>query len=254
MNIPENDALPHPSEPSVSGGNPSPVPPRLIAPLWHTCLLVLLFIGISVSGALHATKPSAAQHRIIQYLITLGFEWIIAAIAWWGIRLRRTPITQLIGERRRGFEAWRDDIAAAAVFWIAASILLVLIGSLLRLVHLSAPAKTIAPQSLLEIILWIALSISAGICEEFVFRGYMLQQFTALTHRLWAGILISSILFGLSHGYEGAAGMIAITAYGAMFCALTLSRRSLRPGIIAHAWHDSFSGIMLALARHLRLL
>ncbi|HEY1808184.1 MAG TPA: hypothetical protein VGG42_06450 [Acidobacteriaceae bacterium] len=44
--------------------------------------------------------------------------------------------------------------------------------------------------------------------------------------------------------------MIAITAYGALFCVLVLMRRSLRPGMMAHAWHDIFSGVMLAVLRH----
>jgi hypothetical protein len=44
--------------------------------------------------------------------------------------------------------------------------------------------------------------------------------------------------------------MIAITAFGAMFRALAIARRSLRPGMMAHAWHDIFSGAMLALLRH----
>jgi hypothetical protein len=71
---------------------------------------------------------------------------------------------------------------------------------------------------------------------------------------VWLGVLCSSLLFGVSHGYEGAAGMIAITAYGAMFCALAIVRDSLRPGMIAHAWHDIFSGVMLALIRHFHVL
>jgi hypothetical protein len=44
--------------------------------------------------------------------------------------------------------------------------------------------------------------------------------------------------------------MIAITAYGALFCVLVFARNSLRPGMIAHVWHDIFSGIVLALLRH----
>jgi hypothetical protein len=58
----------------------------------------------------------------------------------------------------------------------------------------------------------------------------------------------------LSHAYEGVAGMIAIGVYGALFCGLAILRGSLRPGMIAHAWHDIFSGVMLAVAHHFHLL
>jgi hypothetical protein len=98
--------------------------------------------------------------------------------------------------------------------------------------------------------LWVLLSISAGICEELTFRGYLLQQFSRAGQRLWIGVLASSLLFGVAHGYEGASGIIAITIYGAMFCLLTIKRDSLRPGMMAHAWHDIFSGIALMLLKH----
>lgn len=38
--------------------------------------------------------------------------------------------------------------------------------------------------------------------------------------------------------------MALIAVYGAMFGFLALWRRSLRPGMMAHAWHDSFEGIL----------
>ncbi len=108
--------------------------------------------------------------------------------------------------------------------------------------------------------MWLALCATAGIVEEFVFRGYMLQQFASLRGnsgmrgKLWIGIVASSLLFGAAHGYEGIGGMIVITAYGAMFCLLAVHRRSLRAGMITHAWHDSIAGIVLAIAKHAHLL
>jgi hypothetical protein len=89
------------------------------------------------------------------------------------------------------------------------------------------------------------LSVSAGICEEFVFRGYLQQQFTRATGRVWAGVLVSALLFGGAHGYEGIAGMLMITVYGALFSVLAIKRRSLRAGMMAHGWHDSITGLLL---------
>src|SRR5215469_526066 len=83
--------------------------------------------------------------------------------------------------------------------------------------------------------------------------GYLLQQFAGAGRSIWAGVVISSLLFGIAHGYEGASGVIAITIYGALFCVLTIKRGSLRPGMMAHAWHDIFSGIALMLLRHVRM-
>ena len=123
-----------------------------------------------------------------------------------------------------------------------------LLALFLRLLHLASAQKQIselAPASLAEAALWIALSISAGICEEFLFRGYLQQQFTRATGRVWVGVLLSALLFGSAHGYEGIAGMLMITVYGALFSLLALRRGSLRAGMIAHGWHDSITGIAL---------
>ncbi|MGB9028642.1 MAG: CPBP family intramembrane glutamic endopeptidase [Acidobacteriaceae bacterium] len=223
-----------------------------VAPWWHTALIALLLLGGSLLSTRQAHHASLAMRHVERYAFGICAEWALLLLVWWGLHLKRTSFTTLLGFRR-GWQALAEDIGAAAAFWIAAAIILVAIGLLLRAVHLSAPQKTlmaIAPRTPAELLLWIGLSLSAGFCEEFVFRGYFLRQFSSLGAGLWLGVACSSLLFGVSHGYEGAAGMIAITAYGALFCVLVLVRRSLRPAMIAHAWHDIFSGIMLALLRH----
>jgi len=42
--------------------------------------------------------------------------------------------------------------------------------------------------------------------------------------------------------------MFLIFIYGAMFGLLAMWRKSLRPGMMAHAWHDAFQGIVLFIA------
>lgn len=227
-----------------------------VAPWWHTALIVLLLAGTSLVGARSAHRGGAATHHLARYSFGVVMEWSLLLLTWWGLRMRRVRFAALLGFRP-GWTALMEDAGAAAVFWIAAVVVLAIIGLLLKAAGLSAPQKTlmsIAPHTPLEVLLWMVLSCSAGFCEEAVFRGYLLRQFSSTRGGIVLGILCSSLLFGISHGYEGAAGMIAITAYGAMFCVLAFARRSLRPGMIAHAWHDIFSGVMLAVLRHMHPL
>ncbi len=223
-----------------------------VAPWWHTALIVLLLASTSLLGARAAHRDAVAAHHLARYAFGICAEWLLLLLAWWGLRMRRIAFAELLGFRR-GLDALMEDAGSAAVYWVAAIIVLAVIGVALKAAGLSAPQKTlmaIAPGSALEVLLWVMLSMSAGFCEEFVFRGYLLRQFSSVGAGVGLGVVCSSLLFGISHGYEGAAGMIAITAYGAMFCVLALLRRSLRPGMIAHAWHDIFSGVVLALLRH----
>jgi CAAX protease family protein len=231
--------------------------PRTIAPWWHTVLLLAPILSFSFLGSLRSAHESLNLHHASRYMITLVWEWALAGLTVWGIRLRKISLRQLLGERRPALSDWRDDFVLAFTFWIGASIVLAAIGTLLKLSHFSSPQKTLsqlAPQTAWELMLWVLLSISAGICEELVFRGYLLQQFARASKSISLGVLVSSLLFGVAHGYEGAGGMIAITVYGAMFCLIALKRGSLRAGMIAHAWHDIVSGIALMLLKHARLL
>ena len=223
-----------------------------VAPWWHTLLLVVLLVGGSVLNARQAQRQALGAHHAARYLMGIGVELVFLLLVGWGLQLKGVTLRELAGFGR-GLRALLEDVGVAAVFWIMAMAILAAIGVALRLLHFSAPQKTLmalAPRTGMEMALWICLSATAGFCEELAFRGYFLRQFGSIAGGVCTGVVCSSLLFGISHGYEGAAGMIAITAYGAMFCVLAIARRSLRPGMIAHAWHDIFSGVMLALLRH----
>ncbi|MGH9587200.1 MAG: CPBP family intramembrane glutamic endopeptidase [Acidobacteriaceae bacterium] len=228
-----------------------------VAPWWHTAIIVAILLCISILSTLQSRSAGFGGGHIKRYIITIAWECFLGLIAWWGLRMRRTPVREVLGLRRPGFKEFARDFGVALIFWIIAIIILAAISLLLHLAHLMHEQKAVialAPQTLLQIIVWIALCIIAGIVEEFVFRGYLLQQFSSIRSKLWIGVLISSLLFGAAHGYEGIGGMIAIVVYGVMFCLLAIQRRSLRAGMIAHAWHDAFTGILIVVARHNHLL
>ena len=107
----------------------------------------------------------------------------------------------------------------------------------------AASIETYLPQRAVEILLWIGVSISAGICEEFVFRGYFQKQFEAFAHTRWIGLILQAVLFGISHGYQGVQACMQIAVFGGLYGLLALWRKSLRPGMIAHAGSNILSGI-----------
>ncbi len=102
---------------------------------------------------------------------------------------------------------------------------------------------TFLPRRPLEVALWIAVSISAGISEEIAFRGYFQRQFGALTGSKSAAVCMQAVLFGMGHGYQGKQAMAKIAVFGAMVGGLAIWRQSLRPGILTHALADILSGI-----------
>src|ERR1700756_2723987 len=118
MKISENSAeeLPVPAQ---QGAGRWPVPLKPVAPWWHTALLVAIMIGVSALSSVHA--PSLGTHHLSHYAFTLAWEWVLAAFAWWGIKVQAVPMRQLVGEWRAGAKAWLTDFGAALIFWLMAA-------------------------------------------------------------------------------------------------------------------------------------
>lgn len=239
--------------------------PQRIAPLWHTALLVLLLIVVSWAGADRQQTYAEARGRIPFYLTTIAGEWLLTAYVLWGVRKRGVTLRELTGGRWSQPEDALLDVAIAVGFWIVALGVLAVIGFVLAAVtgQLAGAAATpeasvaracaqlksvgfVAPQNGRQLLVFLGVAATAGFCEEIIFRGYFQRQFAALTRVTALGVIAQALLFGASHGYEGPLRMIAITAYGALFGLLALWRRSLRPGMMAHALHDGVAGSLIA--------
>lgn len=237
-------------------------PPRTAPPtvvLLHLALLLIILLGFSYAG-------SDGQHRVVErfgrpafYLATIVWEWVLLAYVWVGMRRQGWTLAELTGGRWKTPEDALLDVALAAGFWIVAVGVLLATGLLLGLAQTSAPAgqdtqalkealkkiSFLTPGNLRELILFFGLAATAGFCEEIIFRGYLQRTFAGLTRSSFAGIALSAAVFGAAHGYQGAARMVQIGVFGLMFGLLAHFRKSLRPGMIAHAWHDAIVGVLL---------
>ncbi|MGA9183947.1 MAG: type II CAAX endopeptidase family protein [Candidatus Acidiferrales bacterium] len=217
----------------------------LVAPLWHTIALVaFLFASVAWQGyKLHAfgPRPFVVAHRVPMYLATIAFEWALFGFVWlFGLRPTHTPVRSIIGGRWHGFGDVMKDIGIAFIFWVAVAGLLIICRLALGANPTAERAvRALLPQTLVETLLWVALALSAGICEEFVFRGYFQRQFYALTGSDAAAVALQAIVFGAAHAYQGYRGVITITLYGVFFGILVILRRSLRPGMIQHFLQDA---------------
>jgi uncharacterized protein len=248
-------------------------PPAPVAPVWHTIILVAGIILLSSAGAAELSGPHAAVNRLQTYAFTAGTELCMLAWIYFGLRLRKIPFLSLLGSISGNFRSIAIDIGIAFAFWMASLFVLANIGVFWTLIEaaikhqaLFTPGKPLAPSAaqqqtlhtLLqlapgngkEIAAWVGLCIVAGIAEEVVFRGYLHRQFTAWARGAAAvGVAGSALMFGMAHGYQGVRNMVMLAVFGVLFSLLALFRRSLRPGIFAHSWHDLIAGLALAFLR-----
>lgn len=94
------------------------------------------------------------------------------------------------------------------------------------------------PQNTWEALAFLASAITAGFVEEFVFRGYLQRQFQALFGNTTVAIVLQVLVFTLGHIYQGWARLIPVFLIGLVLTAVALWRKSLAPGMIAHALGD----------------
>lgn len=227
---------------------------RYVAPLWHTVLLVAFLLAFSALGS--GGHPGLTHNgRLRLYIMTMALEWTMVAFIVWGMHLsKRSTLRELIGGRWKKPEDFLVDVGIAAGFWLVALICLALVGLALGLAqpaHSKEALKemqhrmgSLFPIGGLEIFTFILLSCTAGFCEEVIYRGYLQRQLTALFSTAWIAIIAQGLIFGASHGYEGWQKMVQIAALGILFGLLAHWRKSLRPGMMAHAVFDIFQGIV----------
>jgi uncharacterized protein len=231
--------------------------PKQYRSAWHyvyTLALAGVMVFLSFAGAHQQGQFAQKRGHVIFYVITMGTELVLLGLAYLGMRFSRMKMREVIGGRWNTIEDFLLDVAVAFGFWIISYAALI---GLAFSMHMANPGaidegkKTIqllAPRGGLELLLWISMSVVAGFVEEIVFRGYFQRQFSTLLRNVWVGMFAAAAVFGLSHAYEGRQRMFLIFIYGAMFGTLAILRKSLRPGMMAHAWHDSFEGVILVVA------
>ena len=213
---------------------------RIAAPL-HTILVLAAIAAYSLSGRLRSveTQSVVSINHVALYERTLLFEWLLLAFVLVGVRLHGSSLHTVMGQRWQSALQILRDIGIGAAFFVITTLLASTIGP-----HFGGgtPDKVLhrmLPDGPLEKVLWLAVSITAGICEEAIYRGYLQRQFTALTRNISAGIILSAACFGAVHAYQGFRMMIQIALLGVLLGLLADWRKTTRPGMISHAIQDS---------------
>ena len=107
-----------------------------------------------------------------------------------------------------------------------------------------APLRWLLPSSA-ELANFRALSVTAGVCEEILFRGY-LMAFLLPIFGTGGAIVVSSLLFGLGHAYRGFGGIVKSGVLGAIMAGIYVLTGSLLAPILVHALVDVVSGQIAA--------
>jgi membrane protease YdiL (CAAX protease family) len=179
---------------------------------------------------------------IFIFLPTIVVQWLIFLAVLLGVHREKSSLGSL-GLVRPKF----SDLPKAFIFLIAANLILSGLQFILSMFGLtvSKDVDILVEKAGESIWWWLSISITAAVCEETAFRGYLMTRVKGLLRTGWLiPILLSALSFASGHTYQGTAGFILLFAYGLMFCGFYIYTGSLWPCIIAHFIQD-FSAIYI---------
>lgn len=191
---------------------------------------------------IEAGKPA---NRMALYRSTAIVEWLALAglfIAW---SLLERPLSNL------GFV-----MPGGSGFYAGIVLLAVTCGILIRqwrtVEQLSAKERQkqitalgrlvhFLPHSKRELRALYGVSLTAGIVEEIIYRGFFMW-YLALSMPMWAALILSSVAFGIAHSYQGTAGVVKCGLVGLAFGGFYLLTGSIWLPMIGHFLFDALQG------------
>lgn len=188
---------------------------------------------------------SRPDGRVIVFRDVIVVEWVLVAIVA-GVWIRAARPWRLLG--LAPVFGWPLVLSIALV----AALLMFFRAQLLTIRRLDparrdriraheAVASAMIPRNGAERAWFGALSLTAGLCEEFLHRGFLIWALRPWLG-LWGAALSSTLSFGLAHAYLGRRGVLRAGAVGAVFAVLAIVLGSIVPGMALHALLDLISG------------
>ena len=222
-------------------------------------LALLLIIGVPLWDRWEtrrlrsSTDPEvkgACYRRIVIVL------WLLTALALVSMPLA-TILTPLSGEA-----PWLSNrgsgrgIAVGMMLGVVLSLLMPVILGWFRPAlrdSFAAPLEKIAfflPKTTRERSWFAAVSITAGICEELLYRGFLIRYFHELPWMpgLTVSAVLAAIVFGLGHGYQGWTGVVSTAALAIALTIMFYALGVLWPVMLVHALIDLRVLVLLRLA------
>jgi membrane protease YdiL (CAAX protease family) len=182
--------------------------------------------------------------RLILYASTIAFQWFaVAVVAWraWAHGFTASQLGLTVPDRTRILVA---SIVGAATIAALQWLNLRRVGRIPAEARgsLQAIAERILPQSTVELLPYLALAITAGLCEEFLYRGFAMAVLVNVGLQAWAVVLLSSVLFGLAHSYQGRGGIVMTLLIGLILGSSRFIYGSLVPATFWHSAVDVVAG------------
>lgn len=218
-------------------------------------LLLAVFFPIRSSTFGYARLARAAEAEVPRVrgmlyrqaiVLQWGFAAAIAALWVW----QRRPFGALGVTWPQGALApWLAGLAVVAVvvLWVQAGRFARQPGSLAAIRERLSHIERMLPVTAGDLGWFRLLAVTAGVCEELMFRGF-LMGYCGHFMPWWAAAAVSSLAFGIGHSYQGVRGVVQTGLVGLAMAIPVLLTRSLAIPVVLHAAGDLYAGTLGHLA------
>lgn len=195
--------------------------------------------------------PSWIKLRL--YFNVVVSQWMLVLATWLVLRSAGRDL----GDIGLSVRSW-GVVAGVSILLLTGFALLsrATLGQLSRATASDLPehvrrAGRIMPRTTHERIGFIAVALTAGLCEEILYRGWLPWALGGWTGSLPAGFALAAVAFALGHAYQGRNGVMLTGLLALFLGAVAWFTKSLVPGQLLHVAIDLVNGIAVgtALAR-----
>ena len=218
-------------------------------------LLLILFAVLVVKEFLETRKqddaPVSEKKKCKGYLQSIGILWGMVLVVFIMCFIGGISLEE-IGFRKISFNYgfWFNVVTLVASGLFLAYVLSGIISLFLKKETAEMPSSVMKylPRTKKEKWLFSCVALSAGVCEEIIFRGFLLFLIIAIFPDMptYLVILIPTALFGIGHLYQGLKGIMGTALLGAFFICLYLVTDSLIIPMFLHFLNDLLATFVLS--------
>ncbi|HEY7862569.1 MAG TPA: CPBP family intramembrane glutamic endopeptidase [Thermoanaerobaculia bacterium] len=213
----------------------------------------LLFLLMALALPIEARREyrrllakASPQARRRAWKLTIAGQWglSLGLIAWWLYQKRPLPSLGLAPIAGGAGSAFAIGAALVAVGFLVWQLVAVRKGGAAREALRSqiAPVEALLPHDAPELRLFMAVAVTAGICEELLYRGFMFWYLERLGGTVLA-VVVSALLFGVAHVYQGVSGLWKAGIAGLATAGLRVLTGSLWVPMVLHGAVDVLGGL-----------
>lgn len=213
--------------------------------------LVLIVVGLALRAwfgmrTLRSLSPenlAAMRPRLWARAIATQWLLVLALGVWWLVHRRPAAWLGVVPHLGVGFAGVMLGVVVMAFALLAQRRAIASNPDVrARLRKRLASVAPILPGRRAEWPGFASLAITAGICEELLFRGFVMWWLAHLLPVFWMAVLAQAVLFGLAHAYQGPRGVLTTGALGLFMGGVVWISGSIWAAMIVHALIDLHAG------------